>query len=402
MKHMFEDLLVIDAASFLAGPGAATIMADFGARVIKIEPPQGDGYRLLHGRHRHDFNWSLTSRHKEAMVLDLNQDQGQQLLHELVARADVFVSNFREEQSLKYGADEQTLREINPRLIYAQFTGFGSVGPDRDKRGYDTTAWWAASGILDLLKPREELPVFPVGGVGDHSSAMALYAGIVTALYQREKTGEGDRVETSLIANGAFANGMHLQGAISGFDLGQILDDKGYQSPFSSIYRTRDDRLIVLVSTTPVKEFPKIARALGHPEWLSDPRFETMKGLMSARAELRQSFAEACGALTSDELCTRLESEALSFSLVERIRDVVRDAQLIENEIIVRTNSSDPDYEWTVANPIQLGRQKKRVPKDPPVLGEHTLAILSELGHTEPEIEEWLKDGVVASNDQSS
>ena len=106
MKHMFEDLLVIDAASFLAGPGAATIMADFGARVIKIEPPQGDGYRLLHGRHRHDFNWSLTSRHKEAMVLDLNQDQGQQLLHELVARADVFVSNFREEQSLKYGADE--------------------------------------------------------------------------------------------------------------------------------------------------------------------------------------------------------------------------------------------------------------------------------------------------------
>ena len=135
MDHLFEDLLVIDAASFLAGPGASTILGDFGARVIKIEPPQGDGYRLLHGRHRHDFNWSLTSRHKEGMVIDLNQTEGQALLHELVAKADVFVSNFREDQSQRYGADASTLRALNPRLIYAQFTGFGSVGPDREKRG---------------------------------------------------------------------------------------------------------------------------------------------------------------------------------------------------------------------------------------------------------------------------
>ena len=159
--------------------------------VQKIEPPQGDGYRLLHGRHRHDFNWSLTSRHKEGMVIDLNQTEGQALLHELVAKADVFVSNFREDQSQRYAADAATLRALNPRLIYAQFTGFGSVGPDREKRGYDTTAWWASSGILDLMKPREGLPVFPVGGVGDHASAMALFGAIVTALYQREKNGFG-------------------------------------------------------------------------------------------------------------------------------------------------------------------------------------------------------------------
>ena len=395
MDHLFEDLLVIDAASFLAGPGASTILGDFGARVIKVEPPQGDGYRLLHGRHRHDFNWSLTSRHKEGMVIDLNQTEGQALLHELVAKADVFVSNFREDQSQRYAADAATLRALNPRLIYAQFTGFGSVGPDREKRGYDTTAWWASSGILDLMKPREGLPVFPVGGVGDHASAMALFGAIVTALYQREKTGLGDRVETSLIANGAFANGMHLQGAIAGFDLGQILDEKGYQSPFSSVYRTRDDRLVVLVSTTPLKEFPKIARALGCEEWLLDTRFETMKGLMSARAELRDAFTEAFARRTSAELELAFEAEALSFALVERIRDVVRDAQLIENEVIVETTSEDPDFQWTVASPFKLDRQTKRPIADPPKLGEHTIAILKEFGHTDEKIHQWLAQGVI-------
>jgi formyl-CoA transferase len=395
MDHLFEDLLVIDAASFLAGPGASTILGDFGARVIKIEPPQGDGYRLLHGRHRHDFNWSLTSRHKEGMVIDLNQTEGQALLHELVAKADVFVSNFRDDQSRRYAADAATLRALNPRLIYAQFTGFGSVGPDREKRGYDTTAWWASSGILDLMKPREGLPVFPVGGVGDHASAMALFGAIVTALYQREKTGLGDRVETSLIANGAFANGMHLQGAIAGFDLGQILDEKGYQSPFSSVYRTRDDRLVVLVSTTPLKEFPKIARALGCEEWLLDTRFETMKGLMSARAELRDAFTEAFARRTSVELELAFEAEALSFALVERIRDVVRDAQLIENEVIVETTSEDPDFQWTVASPFKLDRQTKRPIADPPKLGEHTIAILKEFGHTDEKIHQWLAQGVI-------
>jgi len=395
MDHLFEDLLVIDAASFLAGPGASTILGDFGARVIKVEPPQGDGYRLLHGRHRHDFNWSLTSRHKEGMVIDLNQTEGQALLHELVAKADVFVSNFRDDQSRRYAADAATLRALNPRLIYAQFTGFGSVGPDREKRGYDTTAWWASSGILDLMKPREGLPVFPVGGVGDHASAMALFGAIVTALYQREKTGLGDRVETSLIANGAFANGMHLQGAIAGFDLGQILDEKGYQSPFSSVYRTRDDRLVVLVSTTPLKEFPKIARALGCEEWLLDTRFETMKGLMSARAELRDAFTEAFARRTSVELELAFEAEALSFALVERIRDVVRDAQLIENEVIVETTSEDPDFQWTVASPFKLDRQTKRPIADPPKLGEHTIAILKEFGHTDEKIHQWLAQGVI-------
>lgn len=398
MNHLFEDLLVIDAASFLAGPGATTILGDFGARVIKIEPPQGDGYRLLHGRHRHDFNWSLTSRHKEGMVIDLNKSEGRALLHALVAKADVFVSNFREDQSERYGADASTLQALNPRLIYAQFTGFGSVGPDREKRGYDTTAWWASSGILDLMKPRDALPVFPVGGVGDHASAMALFGAIVTALYQREKTGLGDRVETSLIANGAFANGMHLQGAIAGFDLGRILDEKGYQSPFSSVYRTRDDRLMVLVSTTPVKEFPKIARALGREAWLDDPRFETMKGLMSARAELRELFAEAFASRTSTELELAFEAEALSFSLVERIRDVVQDAQLIENEVIVETSSDNPDFKWTVASPFKLDRQVKRPIGDPPKLGEHTISILEEWGFEDDQIRSWLQDGVIASD----
>jgi crotonobetainyl-CoA:carnitine CoA-transferase CaiB-like acyl-CoA transferase len=395
MESLFKDLVVIDAASFVAGPGAATIFADFGARVIKVEAPAGDAYRLLHGRHRFDFNWALTSRHKEAISVDLNTEAGRDILHQLIQTADIFVHNFRSDQIDRYDVAYERLRGLNPRLIYGQLTGFGTKGPDADKRGYDTTAWWSSAGILDLMKKGQTAPNFPVGGVGDHASAMTLFAGITMALYQREKTGLGDAVETSLVANGAWSNGMHLQGAIAGFDLSKILEEKGYRSPFAMIYETADHRFLVLVSPNPDKEWPAIARALGHPEWLEDPRFVTLRAIMKQRDEVRQLFQDAIGALTMIEACQALDAESLSYSVIEKISEVVQSAQLIENEVIIETHSEDPDFQWTVANPIKLSSSTHRPVGDPPKLGEHTYAILKDLGLSEARIDELIASKVV-------
>ena len=128
MHELFSDLVVIDAASFVAGPGAATILADFGARVIKVEAPAGDAYRLLHGRYRFDYNWALTSRHKEDIALDLNTQKGREILHQLIESADVFIHNFRTEQIERYELDYERLTKTNPKLVYAQLTGFGTKG----------------------------------------------------------------------------------------------------------------------------------------------------------------------------------------------------------------------------------------------------------------------------------
>jgi len=395
VSYMLEGLKVIDAASFLAAPGAATIMADYGADVIKVESPRGDGYRLLHGRYHHDYNWHLTSRNKRDIALDITKEEGRAVLHRLIDDADVLLINFRQDQITKYELDYDELKKRNPKLVYAQLTGFGTVGPDKGRRGYDVTGWWARTGIMDLIKPHGGPPTFPAGGVGDHASAMTMFAAIMMALYQREKTGEGKYVETSLIANGCWANGMHLQGVIAGYDLGSILDEKGYRSPFSMIYKTRDERYIVLVLTNPAKEWPEIARGLGHPEWIEDERFPDIRAVMKRRDEVKELFTEAIGSKNLADVCLALDKEHLTYGLIEKISEVVEDAHLIENKVIIKTNSDNPDYQWTVANPILIRGEKQKPPKDAPVIGEHSREILAESGHSEDEIEKLLESGVV-------
>ncbi|MBV1904903.1 MAG: CoA transferase [Pseudomonadales bacterium] len=395
MSYMLEGLKVIDAASYLAAPGAATIMADYGADVIKVEAPQGDAYRRLHGRYHHDFNWSLTSRNKRDIGLDLNEESGISVLHRLIDTADVLLINFREDQVKKYKLEFEALKKRNPRLIYAQFTGFGTVGPEKSRPGYDVTGWWARTGIMDLGKGFGEAPTYPVGGVGDHASAMTLFGAVMLALYSREKTGQGKYVSTSLVANGCWANGMHLQGAIAGYDLGEILDEKGYRNPFVAVYKTRDERFVVIVLNNPEKEWPRIASSLGHTEWVADARFGDIKAIMKQRDMVKKMFSDAFAMLDLSDVCAALEKEKLTYAAVERISDVVKDAHLIENEIIVQTQSDNPDYQWAVANPIKIHGEAQKPAGDAPAIGEHTREILLQAGFPENEIELLLKSGVV-------
>ena len=233
---MLEDLKVIDAASYVAGPAAATIMGDFGADVTKVEPVTGDSYRGLASRYRTDYNWLLTSRNKKSLALDLSTEQGRQVMLSLVDKADVLLVNFNSDQLRKYQLDYETLKKRNPRLVLGQLTGYGIRGPEANRRSFDIAGWWARSGILDMMKPKGGMPPNGVGGVGDHASAMSLFGAVMLALYRRENTGEGAHVTTSLAANGAWSNGMHLQAAIAGFDLSEILETKGYRSPFIVSY----------------------------------------------------------------------------------------------------------------------------------------------------------------------
>jgi len=278
--NLFSDLLVIDCASFIAGPAAATVMSDFGARVIKIEPPGiGDSYRNLFRLRGTpddiDYFWAMDSRNKESLALDLKHPAARGVLETLVKRADVFITNFPFPVRERLGLRAEDLLHLNERLIYASLSPYGERGPERDRTGFDATAWWARSGLMDMVRATSDTePALSMPGMGDHPTAMAMYAAIVTALYKRQMTGEGGVVHTSLVANGLWSNSCQVQASLLGYEL-TGRPPRGQRGAMVETYTTADGRSFILTTTNPARDWPLLARAMGHPEWLEDPLFAT-------------------------------------------------------------------------------------------------------------------------------
>src|SRR5499433_2023645 len=278
-ESLFAGLHVIDCASWIAGPAAATILSDFGADVIKIEPPgAGDPWRALTpipGKPT-DAYWQLTSRNKRSLALDLKHADGRAVLYRLLALADVFITNFplpvRERLQI---APAQVL-PLNPRLIYASFTAYGEAGDDAAKTGFDSTAYWARTGLMDIVRATAETePARSAPGMGDYRSATGLYAAIVTALYRREKTGQGGVVTSSLLQNGLWANACAVQTRLFGEHVAHRPLREEAPNALANHYRTRDGRWFILALFNEQRQFPGFLSAIGREDLTDDPRFAT-------------------------------------------------------------------------------------------------------------------------------
>src|SRR3989442_1232165 len=240
--NIFSGLKVVDLASFIAGPSAAVILSDFGADVIKVEPPSGDLWRIGHKippqpQAEDAYPWHLANRNKRGITLDLKSPSAQQVLQELVTWADVLIVNTPHpaRKRLKLEYDDVVL--WNPRLIYADLTGFGENGPDADLPGFDITSYWARSGLLSMTRDAGAPPTLPVAGSGDHATAVGIYSAIVTALYRRERTGTGSYVTTSLLAEGVWACGVSVQAALCNASFYPLHDRKNPPSMLMNVYR---------------------------------------------------------------------------------------------------------------------------------------------------------------------
>src|ERR1700752_2608905 len=219
--NIFSGLKVVDLASFIAGPSAAVILSDFGAHVIKVEPPNGDLWRLGNKLppqpvSEDAYPWHLATRNKRGMALNLKLPSAQLVLEKLVKWADVLIVNTPHPARAKLKLEYEDVVKWNPRLIYADITGFGDKGPDANLPGFDITSYWARSGLLSMTRDAGAPPTWPVAGSGDNATAVGLYSAIVTALYRRERTGEGSYVTTSLLAEGIWSASVSIQAALSG------------------------------------------------------------------------------------------------------------------------------------------------------------------------------------------
>jgi crotonobetainyl-CoA:carnitine CoA-transferase CaiB-like acyl-CoA transferase len=399
---------VIDCGTYVAGPASATVMSDFGAEVFKIERPDGgDLFRLfahLPGTPKSELNycWILTGRNKKSVALNLASAEGREALIRLVKTADVFVTNYQAELLTKLHLTWDELHAINERLIFAHITGYGEAGDDADLPAFDALAYWARSGLMTSVTGRDGTPSGARPGIGDHPTAMSLFGAIMLGLYNRERTGRGSKVGTSLLASGAWAHGIDLQARMLGGTFPQLLKGSHPLNPLSAGYRTRDGKVFLLVQLDPDREFPGLCKMFGAPELATDPLFATNESRTKYAVEL---FAILQSQFESKDLSDwrkAFKQYDIKWSLLPTLDDVVADPQMRASGAFVEFDHPQHGILETISSPIFVAGTDKRKPATAPDLGAHTREVLRELGYGEGEINDMVNRRIAAGPEDFS
>jgi formyl-CoA transferase len=388
--NIFSGLKVVDLASFVAGPGAAVILSDFGADVIKVEPPTGDLWRRAYNippqpRAKDNYAWHLNNRNKRGMAVDLKSPGAATILERLVGWADVLIVNTPHPARKRLRLEYEDVAQWNPRLIYADLTGYGDKGPDADLPGFDITAYWARSGLLSLTRDAGAPPTLPVAGSGDHATAVGLFSAIVMALYRRERTGKGSYVTTSLLAEGVWAAGVMNAAALCDAEFFPLHDRTSPPNATMNVYRTADDNWFMLV-VTPDK-LAALAEGIGRADLLADARFSDAGQLATNMGQLTAILDEAFGAQPMAHWHDVFERAHITFGVVKEPGEVVKDPQLAENGIVVPIEGAGGKLKFTISSPIQMHGVAKAPARRAPEIGEHNEEILEQLGFSPTEIE---------------
>ncbi|MFZ5780484.1 MAG: CaiB/BaiF CoA transferase family protein [Pseudomonadota bacterium] len=392
-------LTVLDISSFIAAPAAAVALADYGADVIKVEPPgEGDPHRHSYrnaGYPQSDrnFPWQLDGRLKRSLALDLKNEGARPVLERLIARADVMIVNFpppaRERLRLRW----EDVEPLNARLVYCSLTGYGETGPDSDRPGFDVTAYFGRSGILDAARYEGGPPGLSLPAQGDRATAMTLVAAILLGLRQRDRTGRGCWVGTSLYANGVWANGTSAAGALVGAALPARQPPERPRNALTNLYRTADDRWLQLLMVRDDRLWAPFCTAVGRSDLAADPRFADRAGRRDHALALAQELRAVFAARTYPEWESAFAGTGIPFGVIGRLADVVADEQAVHAGLFAETDN--PDIPRTVNTPIRLGFARPRRPAAPPEVGQHSAEILRELSYSDAEIEAFRRTGVL-------
>lgn len=391
MQGALSSIKIVEAASYVTGPFAAQLLADMGADVIKIEEPKhGDPFRGW-GERNYAATFCSLNRNKKSVTIDLRQTAGREIALKLAAQADVLIQNFRPGVMEKYGLGYDAVRNINSKIVYCSISGFGPVGPYRDMPGYDTVGQ-ARSGLLSLLTD----PGKPQGmgiSFSDHLTGMYACYGVLGALINRLLTGEGQHVETSLLrASVAFIG----ENAARFFETGHVPRRK-HRTTTAGVFAFEDRQGLpfVLHMSSPDKFWRALFEVVGKPQWAEDPRFNNRK----ARTENYDALCEQLqpifrGGDRADWL-RRLTEKDVPAAPINTLDEVFSDPQVKTYGFPIQIEHPQMGTMKLVGNAVDMSRTPPRIERPPPVLGEHTEKILSDLGYDSAAVAEFRRQGAI-------
>ena len=425
MSTALKGIKVIDCSQVAAVPMCARILGDFGADVIHIENPvTGDYWRnFLKAQvdsgqacpSEFDYNWENYNRNKRSVTVDLTKERGQSIMHSMVKQADVFLSNLRSFELERFKLEYETLKKINPRIIWGNVNGYGKVGPDRDLPAYDATAYWARAAIPYVMSQ----PGAPVWGyrpgIGDNVVGMSLAYGVMQALYLREKTGHGQEVDVSLFHTGLFQISFDVSGSlITGKDftdwrtaapvelqqqaLAAYMQLMAFYtkmtSPLTTGYFTKDGRTLMFIILQPDRYWVKFCKATGHEELLQNHKYDTMEGRAEDVMQLYQLFSATFLTKTVDEWRPLLEG--IPYAPNQSLKEAANDTQAIESGCFVSYEHPQKGVIRQVANPVIMGDDPASVRMPAPEFGQHTEEVLLEYGYSWEDIAKFKDEGIIA------
>jgi crotonobetainyl-CoA:carnitine CoA-transferase CaiB-like acyl-CoA transferase len=391
--HALQHLTVIECATFVTGPYASALLANLGARVIKIEsPPQGDPYRYFAPDPHYSFNFAHLNRNKESLALDLKTTQGKKICFELLKSADVFVENFRPGTAERLGLGYETLHGLNPLLVYCSISAFGEGGPYVDKPGFDTLGQ-AMSGLLSLLNDPDDPKVMGMA-LSDYVTGMSAGYGILGALLAREKCGAGCRVETSLLQAtlsfiGESAAGYLRTGAVPN-RMARVKNAHAFA------FLCRDDLPLAIHCSVPEKFWLALLETVGRMDIAADERFKTRDARRQNFASLEETLAPTFKTRTREEWLQRLEARDVPVGPLHDIAQALADPQVSHLKLTEEVEHSVVGKMKFVGPPVRYSNFTEERSLPPPLVGEHTVALLRELGYLDEAIGELRAQQVIS------
>lgn len=397
---MLEGLRIVEYATYIAAPGAGGIMADWGADVIKVEPPGGDPIRMFFSslgvEEMANPVFDMDNRGKRGIILDTAQEAGRDALLRLIDGADIFLTNVRPGGLKRAGLDHEAVLKRHSRLIYATLTGYGLEGPDADRPGMDQAAFWARSGLAAMFRPKGGDPVQLRTAFGDHVASLAIVSAVLAALHERSHTGKGRLIDASLLRVAHYVGSSDL--AIQ-HTRGRIASNrarKDVPNPLINSFKTGDNRWINLLARQGEKDWPKLARALGVEHLIDDPRFANNRLRRENGAELVPLLDEKFAAHTLDEIATALDAEEMIWAPMLSATEAINDPQAIAAGCVVQTPTHDGGVMNAPGGPVRFPGADDGPKGASPRPGEHTRAVLTEFGYSDAEIDALYASGAAA------